>query len=77
MTEAVPDATAWVPTRTPPSRNSTVPAGVPAGAVTLAVRVAERPVTTEPRVVVVTAAGGGAVPVQLRLNAPTPAAKVR
>ena len=35
VTEAVPDATAWVPTRTAPSRNSTLPAGVPAGAVTV------------------------------------------
>ena len=76
-TEAVPEATAWVPTSTPLSRNSTLPAGVPAGAVTVAVRVADRPVTTDASVVVVTAAGGGAVPAQLRLNAPTPVAKVR
>src|SRR5688572_23714341 len=57
VTEAVPEETAWVPTRTAPSWNCTLPTGLPE-AETLAVRVAERPLTTEPSVVVVSAAGG-------------------
>ncbi len=76
VTEALPAARALVPTRTPLSRNSTEPAGVPDVAVTPAVSVADRPVTTEPRVVVVVAATG-AVPDHVRPNAPTPAAEVR
>ena len=73
---ALPETTGWVPTTTPLSVSCTVPAGVPEDAVTPAVRVADRPETTEDSVVVVLLATG-AVPAHSRVNGPTPAADVR
>ena len=58
---AVPPASVTVPMTTAPSRSWTVPCGVPDAAVTVAVRVAVRPLALVARVVVVGFATTGSV----------------